>query len=323
MFRELRQVKKQATELNAQLTQAHKAAEQQRRKHEQERHVLQESLATARQQSAQLEAALLEAKTLAAAQTAAEAQIAEQLTAERRRTVERTDELERAASLTDTADRKTIEELQEALRGAQQQLAAVDAARVAAETRSQALEAASEELEAEKKRNAVLLDKLVELMTSTKSERAEHERKLMEEQQRAVTELQQASALRASLREAMATIRQQRDQLDNSSLALSAARAATDPQVKAKLEKLSADLSATQAELVSCTEQRDLARELAQSFIKLLKAEQQQHSLVEQELSKQKALVVEQQALLAAYQVKTDRVYAQLLRIKEKRDWRL
>lgn len=322
-FRELRQAKKQTTELNAQLTQANKVAAQQRREHEQERYVLQESLATARQQSGRLEAALSEANTLAAAQTAADAEIAERLTAERRRAVERTGELEKAASRTDAAHRKHIEQFQEALRDAQRQLAAVDAARVAAETRNQALDVINEELEAEKKRNAVLLDKLVELMTSTRSERAEHERKLMEEQQQTATERQQVSALRASLREAMVMMRQQRDQIDNTALALSAARAATNPQVKAKLEKLSADLSVTQQELARRTEERDLARELAKSFLQMLRDEQQQRALVEQELSKQKALVAQQQALLTEYQVKMDKVYAQLLRIKEKRDWRL
>ena len=316
LFRDLRQARQHAAELAAQLAQAKKAAEHQRRERDQERQVLEDSLAAARQQSALLETALADTQRLAITQLEADTQNAERLVAEQHRAAARIAELEQAALLAEAAYRKPVEQLQDALDGARQQLATVDAARVAAEARSQALEAASEELEAEKKRNTALLDKLAELWMSTQAQRTEHERVLTEERQQTAAERQQTSALRAHLREAAGTIRKQRDQLDNTALALSAARAATDPLVKAKLEQLSTDLAAAQKELASCTDQRDLARTMLKSFLKLLETERQHFASVEQELSNQKAL-------LAEVQVKTDRVYAQILRIKEKRDWRL
>ena len=103
-----------------------------------------------------------------------------------------------------------MEQLQNALQGVQRELATVDAARVTAEARSQSLDAVPEELDAEKKRNAALLDKVVELGNSSNAQRAEHERELMEARQQTATERQQTSALRVSLREAMATVRKQR-----------------------------------------------------------------------------------------------------------------
>ena len=324
MFRDLRQARKHAVELTAQLTQAKKASEEQRREHDQERRVLQESLAAARQQSALLETALSEVKTLGAAQMKADAETAERLTAEHRRAAERIDELGKAACIADAAHRKTVEQLQDALDAAQRQLATVDAARLAAEMRNQALDAVSEELEAEKKRNARLLDKLGELWTSTQAERAEHERKLKAEQQQTATEQQQTSALRASLREAMTTVRQQRDQLDDTVLALSEARAGRDPLVyAAKMEKLEAALSAAQKELASRTAEGDLMRESVKALLVLRQEQRQQLASVEQDLSNKKALLAEQQVLIAKVQAKTDEAYTRLLLIKEKRDWRL
>ena len=133
MFRELRQARKHAAELAAQLTQARKAAEQQRHEHDQERQVLQDSLAAARQQSAGLAAALSETQTLAATQLQADTQTAERLTAEKRQATERIGELEREASTAAAAHQKAVQQLQDELQAMQRQLKAGEGARLAAE----------------------------------------------------------------------------------------------------------------------------------------------------------------------------------------------
>ncbi len=324
IFRELRQARKHAAELAAQLTQAKKAAEQQRREHDQERQLLQESLAAARQQSALLETALVETQTLAATQLEADAQTAQRLTTEKCRAVGRIDELEKEASVAAVAYQKTVEQLQDALQGVQRELATVDAARVTAEARSQSLDAVLEELDAEKKRNAALLDKLAELWNSNNAQRAEHERELMEARQQTATEGQQTNALRVSLREAMATVRKQRDQLDNTALSLTMARAAIDLRVnQAKLEKLNAELLTAQKELASRTTERDGFQEAVQGLIQLLAKKQGQLTSAEEELSKHKALLVEHQAARAELTNRTVELLERLLRIRTHKDWRL
>lgn len=324
MFRELRQARKHAAELAAQLTQAKKAAEQQRREHDQERQLLQESLAAARQHSALLETTLLETQTLAATQLEADAQTAQRLTTEKCRAAGRIDELEKDASVASVAYQKTVEQLQDALQGVQRELATVDAARVTAEARSQSLDAVREELDAEKKRNAALLDKLAELWNSNNAQRAEHERELMEARQQTATEGQQTSALRVSLREAMATVRKQRDQLDNTALALSMARAAIDLRVnQAKLEKLNAELLTVQKELASRTAERDSFQEALQGLSQLLGKKQGQLTSAEEDLRKHKALLVEHQAARADLTNRTVELIERLLRIRTHKDWRL
>lgn len=320
MFRELRQARKHAAELTAQLTQAKKTAEQQRCAHDLERQLLQASLAAARQQSTSLETTLLEAKTLAATQMEADAQTAERLTAEILRADGRIDELEREANVAAVAYQKTMEQLQES----QRKLIAVDAARVTAEARSQSLDAVYEELDAEKKRNAALLDKAVELGCANNAQRAEHERELMEARQQTATERQQTSALRVSLREAMTTVRQQRDQLDNTALSLSMARAAIDLRVnQAKIEKLTADLSASQKELASRTTERDHVQAAAQALFQLLQEKKQQLTSAEEDLSKHKALLAEHRVTNAQLTDRTVKLLEQLLRIRTHKDWRL
>ena len=122
----------------------------------------------------------------------------------------------------------------------------------------------------------------------------------------------------------MTTVRQQRDQLDDTVLALSEARAGRDPLVyAAKMEKLEAALSAAQKELASRTAEGDLMRESVKALLVLRQEQRQQLASVEQDLSNKKALLAEQQVLIAKVQAKTDEAYTRLLLIKEKRDWRL
>ena len=193
-----------------------------------------------------------------------------------------------------------------------------------AEARSQSLDAVREELDAEKKRNAALLDKVVELGNSNNAQRAEHERELMEARQQTDTERQQTSALRVSLREAMATVRKQRDQLDNTALALSMARAAIDLRVnQAKLEKLNAELLTAQKELASRTAERDGFQEALQGLSQLLGEKQGQLTSAEEELRKHKALLVEHQAARAELTNRTVELLERLLRIRTHKDWRL
>ena len=324
MFRELRQARKHAAELTAQLSQVSKAAEQQRHEHDQERQVLQDFLEAARQQSARLEATLLEMQTLAATQLQADTQTAERLTAEKRRATERIGELESEASTAAAAHQKAVQQLQDELQAAQRQLKTVEGARVAAEERVQLLDTIIEELAAEKNRNAALHDRLEQLSTSTHAERVEHERALSEARQHMATEREQTDTLRLSLREAKATVRQQRDQLDNTALALTAARAAIDLRVnQAKLEKMKEELLAAQKELATRTEERALAQEAVKGLLKLFEKQNQQLASMEAELSKQKSLAAEHQAVHAEVKEKMNKVYAQLILIKTKKDWRL
>ena len=322
-FRELRQAKKHAAELTAQLARAHKAAEQQRHEHDQERQVLQDSLAAARQQSARLEATLLETQTLAVTLRQEETQTAERLTAEKCRATERISELESETTTAAAAHQKAVQQLQDELQGAQRQLTTVDGARVAAKERVQLLDTILDELAAEKNRNAALHDKLEQLASSTHAERAEHERALLEARQQTAAEREQTDALRLRLREAKATARQQRDQLDHTALALTAARAAIDLRVnQAKLEKMKEELLAAQKELATRTEERALAQEAVKGLLKLLEKQNQQLTSMEQELSKQKTLAAEHQAVHAEVKEKMNKVYDQLILIKTKKDWR-
>ncbi|HRI53069.1 MAG TPA: hypothetical protein PLW65_23100 [Pseudomonadota bacterium] len=324
MFRELRQAKKHAAELAAQLTQARKAAEQQRHEHDQERQVLQDSLAAARQQSAGLEAAFLETQTLAATQLQADTQAAERLTAEKRQATEHIGELEREASTAAAAHQKAVQQLQDELQAAQRQLKTEEGARLAAEERVQLLDTVLKELVEEKNISAALHDKLEKLTSSTQAERVEHERALTEARQQTAKEREQADTLRLSLREAKATLRQQRDQLDRTALALTAARAAIDLRVnQAQLEKMKEELLAAQKERATRTEERDRAEEVAKGLLQLHEKQNQQLTSLEGELSKNKTLAADHQTVLAEVRGKMNKVYDQLLLIKTKKDWRL
>jgi len=64
-------------------------------------------------------------------------------------------------------------------------------------------------------------------------------------------------------------------------------------------------------------------RESVKALLVLRQEQRQQLASVEQELSNKKALLAEQQVLIAKVQAKTDEAYTRLLLIKEKRDWRL
>ena len=324
MFRELRQAKKHAAELTAQLTQAHKAAEQQRQERELERQVLQDSLSKAHQQSAQLEAELLETQTLAATQRQADTQTAVQLTAEKRRATERIGELEGEASTAAAAHQKAMQQLQDELQAAQRQLKTTESARTAAEERVQLLDTVLKELADEKNCSAALHAELEQLMSSTQAERAQHERTLSEARQQTATEREQADTLRLNLREAQATLRQQRDQLDRTALALTTARAAIDLRVnQAQLGKMKEELLAAQKELATRTEERDLAQGVAKELLRLHEKQNQKITSLEEELSKQKSLAAERQAVLAEVTGKMNKVYDQLILIKTKQDWRL
>ena len=324
MFRELRQARKHAAELIAQLTQAHQAAEQQRHEHDQERQALQDSLAVARQQSARLEATLLETQALAATQLQADTQTAERLTAEKRRAAERISELEGEASTAAAAHQKAVQQLQDELQAAQRQLQTAEGARRDAEERVQLLDTVLKELVEEKDRSTTLHDKLEQLTSSTQAERAQHERALREAHEQTATEREQADTLRLSLREAKATLRQQRDQLDRTALSLTAARAAIDLRVnQAQLEKMKEELRAAQKELATRTEERDLAQELAKGLLSLHEKQNQKLTSLEGELSKQKTLAAERQSVLAELTGKMNKVYDQLILIKTKKDWRV
>lgn len=195
---------------------------------------------------------------------------------------------------------------------------------MAAEERVQLLDTVLKELVEEKNRSATLHDKLEQLTSSTQAERAQHERALREACEQTATEREQADTLRLSLREAKATLRQQRDQLDRTALSLTAARAAIDLRVnQAQLEKMKEELLAAQKELATRTEERDLAQELAKGLLNLHEKQNQKLTALEEELSKQKTLAVERQAVLAEATGKMNKLYDQLILIKTKKDWRL
>jgi chromosome segregation ATPase len=324
LFRELRQARKHAAELTAQLTQAYQAAEQQRHEHDQERQALQDSLAAARQQRARLEATLLETQTLAATQLQADTQTAERLTTEKRQATERIGELEGEASTAAAAHQKAVQQLQDEQQAAQRQLQTAEDARMAAEERVQLLDTVLKELVEEKDRSAKLHDKLEQLTSSTQAERAQHERALREAREQTATEREQADTLRLSLREAKATLRQQRDQLDRTALFLTAARAAIDLRVnQAQLAKMKEELQAAQKDLATRTEERDLAHKVAKELLNLHEKQNQKLTALEDELSKQKTLAAEHQTVLAEVTGKMNKLYDQLILIKTKKDWRL
>ncbi len=119
-------------------------------------------------------------------------------------------------------------------------------------------------------------------------------------------------------------MRQQREQLDRTALALTAARAAIDLRVnQAQLEKMKEELRAAQKGLATRTEERDLAQELAKGLLNLHEKQNQKNTSLEEELSKQKVLAAEHQAVLAEVTGKMNKVYDQLILIKTQKDWRL
>ena len=245
----------------------------------------------------------METQTLAATQLQADTQTAERLTAEKRRAAERISELEGEASTAAAAHQKAVQQLQDELQAAQRQLQTAEGARRDAEERVQLLD--------------TVLKELVD-------ERAQHERALREAHEQTATEREQAETLRCSLREAKATLRQQRDQLDRTALSLTAARAAIDLRVnQAQLEKMKEELRAAQKELATRTEERDLAQELAKGLLSLHEKQNQKLTSLEGELSKQKTLAAERQSVLAELTGKMNKVYDQLILIKTKKDWRV
>ncbi len=266
----------------------------------------------------------METQTLAATQLQADTQTAERLTTEKRQATERIGELEREASTAAAAHQKAVQQLQDELQATQRQLKTGEGARLAAEERVQLLDTLLKELVEEKNISAALHDKLEQLTSSTQAERVEHERALTEARQQTTTEREQADTLRLSLREAKATLRQQRDQLDRTALALTAARAAIDLRVnQAQLEKMKEELLAAQKELATRTEERDRAEEAVKELLKLREKQNQKLTALEEELSKQKTLAAEHQAVLAEVRGKMNKVYDQLILIKAKKDWRL
>lgn len=335
LFRDLRQARRRAAELTVQLAQAKKAAEQQGSEWEQERQNLQGSLVAAQKEGALLATQLSEVKAQAAAHVETAAQAAERLRLEQQRAAERIDELERAASIADTAQRNTLEQHQGALASAQRQITDLDAARAAAETLAQtqweAAEAAIQERGREKKHADAAQEDLAGFWISANAELDERNRMLTVQLQQSAAEQEQTRTLQASLAEATSTVREQRDQLDETALALTEARAAAAPAaLTEKLVQAETALAKAQKELGSHAHLLDVNQQAIASVMKILRDTQQKLKNAEAELSSQKIVVEElkqdlanKKAFIAEFHPKAVKLYEQILRIKEKKDWRL
>ena len=83
------------------------------------------------------------------------------------------------------------------------------------------------------------------------------------------------------------------------------------------------ELLAAQKELATRTEERDLAQGVAKELLKLHEKQNQKITSLDEEVSQQKTLAAERQAVLAEVTGKMNKVYDQLILIKTKQDWRL
>lgn len=170
---------------------------------------------------------------------------------------------------------------------------------------------------AREQRTVTSLRQLAELQASLESERAEREAKMAEAQAQLVAEREQSASLRDRLAACERALQDERVQLDEIALALSEARAAASQFVTAeKFSTVTAELSTVKQQLADRTEERDEARQAARVAVLAAHNLDQKAHAAEAELAKKDALLKE-------LGPKLQQLYAQLLLIKEKRDWRL
>lgn len=147
--------------------------------------------------------------------------------------------------------------------------------------------------------------------------RTELECRVSEAELQLEVEQQTAISLRKSLVEAEEIVESQRVQLDETALALSELRATSSRFVDVdKLTKVAAELSTANQLLTERTRERDKARQAVDVTSQVLQSLNQKLGTTEADLAKREALLME-------LRPKLEKAYAQLLLIKEKRDWRL
>jgi len=288
LFRELRHARRCIAELAAQSTQALNASERQRREKEQARRAFEESVQVERAERAQLESKLADA----AAQREQDAQTIEAGATELRRAQERISELTEELSRASVSGQRALAQLHDLEVESSKQTLAAETARDAAQKQAQIYQEAAAKSDDERETSRTwALDQLAGLWMSRNTEREEHAQKQAETQQQLAATQEQAAALQAKLERAERTVREQRDQLDDTALALSEARAIADPAIIAaklaqaqataaeaqkKQAALSEKLQATHSEYVAKTrslfEAQETTRALEAEIAKLKKA---------------------------------------------------
>lgn len=291
LFRELRQARRRIAELAAQSAQTQKASEQQRREQEQARQAFEESARADRAERAQLESKLADA----AAQQEQDAKAIEAGATELRRAQERISELTEELSRASTSSQRTLAQLHDLEAESSKQILAGEKARDAAQRQAQIYQEAAAKADDERETlRKWALDQLAGLWTSRNSEREEHAQKLAEMQKQLEATQEQAAALQAKLERAERTVREQRDQLDDTALALSEARAVADPAViAAKITQAQAAAAEAQKKQAAWSEKLRAADQECVDKTQSLSKAQERTKELETEIAKLKDAAVE------------------------------
>lgn len=263
---------------------------------------LRDQLAGRTEEVGRLKARLATVESIALAQRALLSKTTEQLKENRTQHGEITAlyaEGQRMARLVEAAREQNSRELTNALQLAREQAEASKAVRAT--------------LEADAKEAATLAEQLRGLQAALSAQRSS----LAEAREQLAAERRQTALLRDKLAEREAALQAERTQLDETAQALNEARAAASHFVSAeKFAAAAAELSTAKQQLAERTSERDEARQAAR--VAVLAAQR-----LEQRAQAAEATLAERTELLKELGPKLQKAYAQILLIKEKRDWRL
>lgn len=288
--------------LNGSTTQSQLAVFHELRQTRKQSAVLNDQIAQRIEEAARLEAKLAMMESIALAQRELIARTTEQLRERRTQHGEIAAlyaEGQRMARLVEAAREQNSRDLTNALQLAREQAEASTAARAT--------------LEADAQGAATLAAQLRGLQDSLSAEQSMR----VQAQDQLAAERRQSASLREQLAASADALQEERAQLDETAQALSEVRAATSHFVSAeKFAAITAELSTAKQQLAERTSERDEARQA--THVAVLAAQR-----LEQRAQAAEATLTERTELLRELGPKLQKAYAQILLIKEKRDWRL